>query len=215
MKSAWIAAVCLGFAVHAAAAELNAQVRDTNGQPLADAVVVAVPDGPIQLPGKRRTEVIEQANSEFLPFVSPILVGSHVAFPNRDSWRHHVYSFSPAKRFELPLYAGTPARPVLFDVPGVVVLGCNVHDWMIAYVYVSESPYFARTGADGRAHIADLPARSYTVRVWHPRLQGDERATARSVSLGAAGASTQSWDLPLGPEVRRPRPQAPASPAKS
>jgi plastocyanin len=215
MKAAWIAVVCLAAATQAAAGELNALVRDASGQPLADAVVVAVPAGaPIQLPGKRRTEVIEQAKSEFLPFVSTILVGAHVAFPNRDNWRHHVYSFSPTKRFELPLYAGTPSNPILFDVPGVVVLGCNVHDWMIGYVYVSESPYFAKTGVDGRAQLVDLPARTYTVRVWHPRLQGDEKATRRSVVLGAQGASTQSWDLLLGPEVRRPRPAA-GGPAKS
>ena len=93
----------------------------------------------------RRDAVVDQVDKEFTPKVNAILVGTSVIFPNHDNVRHQVYSFSPAKRFELPLYAGVPAQPVVFDTPGVVVLGCNIHDWMVGYVYVSESPYFAKT----------------------------------------------------------------------
>jgi hypothetical protein len=131
-----------------------------------------------------------------------VFVGSTVAFPNRDSVRHHVYSFSPAKRFELPLYAGVPAQPVLFDKPGVVVLGCNIHDWMIGYIYVSESPWFAKTGADGKALLADLPARAYTVRVWHPQLTTGEENTRKPVEIVAGRRSEAAWTVELKPEVR-------------
>src|SRR5207244_3930054 len=108
-----------------------------------------------------------------------VLVGSPVSFPNRDDVRHHVYSFSPAKRFDLPLYVGTPAKPVVFDTPGVVIIGCNIHDWMVGYIYVSESPYFATTDADGRADLTGLPPGRYTARVWHPQLAGADDATRR------------------------------------
>jgi hypothetical protein len=125
-----------------------------------------------------------------------------VIFPNHDNVRHHVYSFSPAKRFELPLYAGVPAQPVVFDTPGVVVLGCNIHDWMVGYIYVSESPYFAKTRADGKAVIADLPPRNYVVRVWHPQLEGGEAATKRSVDVTGKRRVDVEWTLKLKPELR-------------
>jgi hypothetical protein len=145
---------------------------------------------------------VDQIDEEFVPRVKPVLVGTPVFFPNKDNIRHQVYSFSPAKRFELPLYAGTPAKPVVFDKPGVVVLGCNIHDWMIGYVYVSESPYFAKTGADGKALLGDLPALAYRVRVWHPRLQGQESATQQTADLGGNGRAELSWKLALKPEMQ-------------
>ena len=122
--------ILLGLALialtgHAALAqhEIVATVVDDKGKPIADAVVVAVPaDCAIRLP-TRRDAVIDQVDKEFTPKVNAILVGTPVIFPNHDNVRHHVYSFSPAKRFELPLYAGVPAQPVVFDAPGVVVLG--------------------------------------------------------------------------------------------
>jgi plastocyanin len=196
----------IGFASTAGAADLLVQVRDASGKPL------AVPaDGAIRLPPKRQIEVQDQVNHEFVPFVNPILVGSSVTFPNKDNVRHHVYSFSPAKRFELPLYVGTPAQPVLFDKPGVVVLGCNIHDWMIAYIYVSESPYYAKTGIDGIARLVNLPARAYTVRVWHPRLEGAEEATRKLVDLGAAPSAELSYELRLKTEVRVRRAPVPGA----
>lgn len=182
--------------------EIVATVVDDKGKPVADAVVVAVPaDGAMRLPA-RRDAVVDQVNKEFTPKVNAILVGTPVIFPNHDNVRHHVYSFSPAKRFELPLYAGVPAQPVVFDTPGVVVLGCNIHDWMVGYIYVSESPYFAKTRADGKAVIADLPARSYVVRVWHPQLEGGEATTKRSVDLADKRRIDVEWALKLKPELR-------------
>ena len=145
---------------------------------------------------------MDQIDQEFVPRVKPVLVGSSVYFPNKDNIRHQVYSFSPAKQFELPLYAGTPAKPVVFDKPGVVVLGCNIHDWMIAYIYVSESPYFAKTGTDGSAQLKELSPRQYTVRVWHPRLQGPEDATRQPADLAASARVELAWNLALKPDIR-------------
>ena len=97
-----------------------------------------------------------------------VRTGTSVSFPNSDDIRHQVYSFSPAKRFELRLYQGTPSEPVLFDKPGLVVLGCNIHDWMLGYIYVTDDPWFAVSDEHGRAAIADLPAGRYAVTLWHP-----------------------------------------------
>lgn len=183
--------------------EIAASVVDTNGQPVVDAVVVAVPvDGIQKLPEHPRGSVVDQVDKEFSPKVLAVVAGTPVTFPNRDNVRHHVYSFSPAKRFELPLYAGVPAQPVVFDKPGVVVLGCNIHDWMVGYVYVSESPYFARTGKDGKAFLTDLPPHAYYVRVWHPQLDAAEDTTRKSVDVARGRRVDVDWTLRLKPEVR-------------
>jgi plastocyanin len=185
------------------AGTLVAHVHTAAGQPVADAVVVAVPLDSVSLPpGRARAEQLDQIDKEFVPKVKVVFVGSTVAFPNKDSVRHHVYSFSPAKRFELPLYAGVPSQPVLFDKTGVVVLGCNIHDWMVGYIYVAESPWFGKTGADGRVVIADLPPRRYGVRVWHPQQEGDEEATRRTLDVAAGQALEATWTVPLKPELR-------------
>ena len=125
-----------------------------------------------------------------------------MTFPNHDDVRHQVYSFSQAKRFELPLYAGVPAQPVVFDKPGIVVLGCNIHDRMVGYVYVSESPFFAKTDADGKAVLADLPPRAYLVRVWHPQLDTGEDVTQRTIDISRDKRTHAAWTLKLKPEVR-------------
>src|SRR5262249_12812113 len=123
-------------------------------------------------------------DKEFVPYVTAVYVGTLVNFPNRDQIRHHVYSFSAAKTFEIPLYAGMPEQLVDFDRAGEVVLGCNIHDWMRAYVFVVDTPYFAVTSGDGAAAI-ELPAGRYRVEVWHPRLEGEPAATGRAMQLGA------------------------------
>jgi len=197
----------LAFAHAAAAADLEAMVRNEGGAPVAEAVVVAVPDGEAPKPVKPRLEQVEQVDQEFVPRVKAVLVGSAVSFPNRDSVRHHVYSFSPAKRFDLPLYVGTPAKPVIFDSPGVVTIGCNIHDWMVGYLYVSESPYYATTDANGIARLAGLPSGGYTLRVWHPQLSVPEATTHRHAEV--AGPVRMEWILSLKPEVRVRRAPAP------
>jgi plastocyanin len=159
-------------------------------------------DAVARAPARPRDGVVDQIGQEFTPKVAAILVGTPVRFPNHDNVRHHVYSFSPAKFFELPLYAGVPAEPVVFDKPGVVVLGCNIHDWMIGYVYVSESPYFAKTGRDGKVLLAELPPRAYTVRVWHPQLDAAEDTTRKTVDATRAGPIAVAWTLKLKRETK-------------
>jgi plastocyanin len=201
------AGVALTFCLSPAAllaGELQALVRDKTGKGIVDAVVVALPANktPGNAGGATATIIVDQINKEFVPHVLPVWVGTAVNFPNKDNIRHHVYSFSAAKTFELPLYTGNPAAPVLFDKPGPVVLGCNIHDWMIAYIYVSESPYFAKTGADGKATLTDLPAGDYSVRTWHPRLAGKEQATERKLTIPRTGAVESAWEIGLTPEFR-------------
>ena len=206
--SKWARIAILGVAFSAAfaraqTAEILVSVTDQRGRPVTDAVLIAVPvDGAVRLPARPREGSVEQIDKEFSPPVTVVTVGASVSFPNHDDVRHQVYSFSPAKRFELPLYAGVPAQPVVFDKPGVVVLGCNIHDWMVGYIYVSESPFFAKTGKDGKAVLADLPARAYVVRVWHPQLETSEDATQRTIDLSRDRRVDTAWSLKLKPEVR-------------
>ena len=196
----------------ASAAELRATVYDSSGNPLPDAVVVAVPeDGQIP-PVKPGATVEDQIDKEFVPYVQPLRVGSYVKFPNKDSIRHHVYSFSPAKRFELPLYSGTPAAPVLFDKVGVVRLGCNIHDWMIGYIYVTDAPYFGKTAEQGRVELTGLRPGTYSVRVWHPRLEGTEESTAQRVDIQNNAPNTIQWKLGLKREFRPRRAPLPDDP---
>jgi plastocyanin len=200
-------------ALPGAAAELRVLVKDRHGKLLADAVVLAAPVDPKNaLRAKPPADAVDQVDKQFVPYVTPVFVGSKVRFPNSDHVRHQVYSFSPAKKFELPLYGGTDAPPVVFDQPGVVVLGCNIHDWMVGYIYVSETPFFAKTEAAGTAILNDLPAGEYNVRVWHPGMEHGEETTARRVSVNADGPTSVEWDLGLKPVLRVPRVSSGASP---
>lgn len=184
------------------AATLSLTVHDTENKPINDAIVMAIPThAQATNKVKPKTIVIDQIDKEFVNHVTAIPIGTLVLFPNNDNIRHHVYSFSPSKQFELPLYTGTPAKPVLFDKPGVVKLGCNIHDWMVAYIYVVEAPYFSTSNKDGIAQIADLPAGEYNVRIWHPRMETKEEATQQAVIVGTEGVKA-AWQLGLKPDFR-------------
>ena len=188
----------LGITIaHAASVEF--QVADTKNAAVMDAVVSLVPvDAPAHLQPPVTPVEIMQRGEEFSPYVTPLVVGTAVSFPNRDTVQHHVYSLSKPKRFELPLYAGEAKEAIVFDQPGVVVLGCNIHDWMSAYVVVLTTPWFAQTKADGRATIADVPAGRYRAEVWHPRLGKSE---TREVTV-ADGAAPVVFSLALKAERR-------------
>src|ERR1700749_1121485 len=186
-KRSIISSVLLCFsAVIARAGELHVVVKDHRGKAVADAVVLAVPADPRNdLHARPPAEAVDQVDKQFVPYVKVIFVGSTVRFPNSDNIRHQVYSFSPAKKFELPLYAGTDAPPVTFDKPGVVVPGCNIHDWMIGYIYVAETPFYVKTGATGSATLHDMPPGEYTVRLWHPSMDRAEETTTRHLTPAA------------------------------
>jgi len=204
--------VCLTLPAGALAAKLSANVHGTDGKPLPNAVVVAVPEDGRLPPLSKTVEVVDQIDKEFVPYVKPVRAGSYLKFPNKDNIRHHVYSFSPPKRFELPLYSGTPTEPVLFDKPGIVKLGCNIHDWMLGYVYVAETPYFGKSAGEGRVELDQLPPGRYQVRVWHPRMQGPEDATVQRVELRDDAPTRVEWTLKLNPEYRPPRTRLPGEP---
>ena len=185
------------------AGSLSVTVQDGKSAPVSDAVVYATSRGTAARVGKRA--VIDQQNKQFIPYVTALQVGTAVMFPNKDNIRHHVYSLSPAKRFELPLYAGVPAEPVVFNKEGFVTLGCNIHDWMIAYVAVLATPYFQVTGRDGRVVLKDLVPAQYIVAVWHPLLRGSPDASAQHVDLGQGDAKQLGFTLDLKPDFRARR----------
>lgn len=158
----------------AGAATLTVDVRTPRGAAVQDAVVYAVREGREGGgPPARRMAVMDQKNRTFVPHVLPVQVGTAVEFPNSDDVRHQVYSFSEAKKFQLPLYTGTPASPIVFDKAGVVSLGCNIHDRMNAYIVVVDTPYFAVTGRDGRVALPNVASGRYVVRLWHPDLAAE------------------------------------------
>jgi plastocyanin len=169
----------------AQAAPVTVQVADAQGRPIAGAVVFL--ESPAAAKAARPLERVEvvQAQRQFVPPVSVVTLGSAVHFPNLDTVRHHVYSLSPAKRFELKLYIGRPESPVVFDKAGVAVLGCNIHDQMVGWVVIVETPYYARTDDNGRATI-DAPAGSYRLRTWHTDLAVGAPALEQALTVGAA-----------------------------
>lgn len=174
--------------------------KDAAGTPVADAVAyVRALDAPVPVHPPAEPVAIIQRNQEFEPYVTPVVVGTRVVFPNRDNVQHHVYSVSPAKKFEIPLYIGDSTETILFDHAGPVTLGCNIHDWMVAYVLVLDTPYFAKTGADGAAEISRLPAGRYRLEVWHPRLAGK---VGRDLEVAEAGDTIQVVSVTLRPDRR-------------
>ena len=174
-------AALVGLAVACPAAvsalALKVSVTDARGKPLPDAVVILEP-ATGRLPVKPMAQVdIAQNKRQFDPQLTVITVGTPVNFLNFDTVRHQVYSFSPIKSFELKLYTGVPTAPVVFDKPGVAVLGCNIHDGMTAWVVVVDTPHYGRTPASGEVRIDGLAAGSYRLRAWHANVpDGSEPA---------------------------------------
>jgi plastocyanin len=183
----------------ALAAPLRVEVR-SGEQPVGSAVVTLTPIGrsaavtPIDA-------VMDQVASEFTPRVLVVPKGSRVRFPNSDRIRHQVYSFSPAKRFELPLYTGTPPDPVVFDSAGIVTVGCNIHDWMKGYIVVVDTPHYALSGTDGRVSL-DAPPGDYLLTAWHERLPTVDAAPKRSITLPMAEDATLELPLSAPPPPR-------------
>ncbi|OYY48400.1 MAG: methylamine utilization protein [Methylophilales bacterium 28-44-11] len=166
------------------AAELSVEVQDSTGKKLTDAVVYLENS---KTAGKvsDTTIDVEQKGRQFNPLVSVVQAGASINFPNRDKVRHHVYSFSPAKKFELKLYSGVPTKPVLFDKPGTVVLGCNIHDNMLAFIHIVETPYFAKTNASGVATFSQILEDSYELKVWHYALQTENKPAQQAITIKA------------------------------
>src|SRR5881628_1919809 len=185
-----IAAAAIGLAAPTIAAPLAVRVVDVSGHPVREAVVTIYPaGGAARAPRVAGRFAVSQRNLQFHPFLTIIPVGADVSFPNLDPTKHHVYSFSPAKRFELKLFAKDQSRTVHFDKPGVVALGCNIHDQMSAFIVVTDSAWTARTNLQGMAAFADAPNAPGRVMVWHPYLRAPGGTLQQGVSAGQRSAS--------------------------
>ena len=199
-----LVAALSGFGMaQAAAAEFAVRVADARGAPVADAVVTIVPRDARALPAAAAppaTHVIDQRNETFIPYIEVFRPGDKVVFHNSDHTRHHAYSFAPARQFEFVLAPGESSAPLQLDRVGVIAVGCNIHDRMITYFYVTDAPVSARTQGDGIARVA-LPAGGYDVRVWHPRQRPGAADTARTVTIDDAPADA-AFALTLLPDPR-------------
>jgi plastocyanin len=201
----------LAFALAAAllaspalAGDVTVEVRDAAGKPVPNAVVMFRPAGGVPAGKPMKVSwpmVMAQQNVQFAPYVLIVPLGSSVSFPNKDKVRHHVYSFSAPKKFELKLYGKDESRSVTFDKPGAVSLGCNIHDTMIAFIYVSETPYAMKSGADGSATVRDVPAGAGQLMVWHPDLKA-KVPVGRPLAVSGASQRT-SITLDLRPSLTR------------
>ncbi|KPF80880.1 plastocyanin/azurin family domain protein [Brevundimonas sp. AAP58] len=189
----------------AQAGDLTVSVRDTGGRPVRDAVVTVRPDagvprGPIRFSWPLR---IAQRDVQFQPYVLIAPVGATVSFPNLDRVRHHVYSFSRGNRFEIELFGQDQTRTHAFTTVGTAALGCNIHDQMLAYVRVVDTPWAAKTDATGDVTLVGIPAGPARLVVWHPRLnvRGNESAYTLTIGTGP-GRQTMTGDFSARAAVR-------------
>ena len=188
--------VALAGAAHCSAATLEVSVVDGDGKPIANVAVYATSRGEqvrgaAASSGSAPTATMDQRSGQFVPHVLVVQTGTEVTFPNSDSVSHHVYSFSPTKAFELPLYKGDLYPPVVFDQAGIVVVGCNIHDSMLGYIRVVDTPHFAVTNEQGVALIDGIPSGDYGVEVWTPRVRPAELPAAQQVAVASDAAKTQ------------------------
>jgi len=173
--------IAMGVALRCVAGTLEVKVSDERGEPISQVAVYATPVAgtPAKKPASaKRTASMDQLHNEFVPNVLVISAGTLVQFPNSDTVSHHVYSFSQAKTFELALYKGNTHPPLEFDEPGVVVLGCNIHDSMLGSIVVVPTEHYALSDEHGTVRLEGVPVGDYTVEVWTPR--------ARPMGLPAA-----------------------------
>jgi len=167
------------------------QLQDARGTPAVSVALMASPDAATHptLAAPPATAVMDQVDERFVPEMLVVRAGTAVSFPNSDQVRHHVYSFSEAKRFELALYRGNVHDPVIFDRPGLVVLGCNIHDHMVGYILVADTPYFGISDADGTLRLQGLPDGTYHLTAWHPGMDVPEMIPS-TLSIPSTSSTT-------------------------
>jgi plastocyanin len=190
------------------AGALIMNVIDKSGRGVGDTVVTITPLGGPPAAAAKATAIMDQRNLEFVPRVLVVSVGTSVDFPNNDTVSHQVYSFSAAKRFQLPLYKGERHSPVEFDQEGLVVLGCNIHDTMAGYIYVTAAPYFGTTDAKGTLQIPGLAAGDFRVTIWSPFIADPAASLVRTVHVEAADVTPFRFQLTRELRTRpEPRPR--------
>jgi len=199
------ALACLLVSSRSWAGDITGRVVTPAGEPVAQAIVFIEAGSVPEPSGERAPVIMDQVDKEFIPHLLPIVVGTPVRFPNHDQIHHHVYSFSRLMSFDLPLYRDEEPPPVVFDRPGVVRVGCNIHDWMSGVIFVLPTEYFATTDANGAFAIKNVPAGSHTVLAWHERSAQKVGATAQPVQVGSEPVALR-FALPLQ-EVRERAPE--------
>jgi plastocyanin len=204
----FLAAILVGTACPAS--ELTVSVIDPSGHGVTDVVVAVAPAEPAAAPATPTSPaaIMDQRNLAFSPRILVVRVGTRVEFPNNDTVSHQVYSFSPAKKFQLPLYKGQLHPPVTFDRPGLVVLGCNIHDQMVGYIYVTDAPFFGMTDSAGTLRVPGLSAGEYRISVWSPFIADQASSLIRTVRM--VGQEPVSSRVQLVDALRaRPEPRPP------
>lgn len=198
----WLYLAPLAFAAApgGSGGSVRVEIKEPAGAPVEDAVASLTPiDAAPAITPPAEPVIIVQNDEDFQPYVTAIVVGTRVNFPNQDKVAHHVFSQAKAKSFEIPRYRGEPKETILFDQPGIVPLGCNIHDWMLAYVVVLATPHFAKSPASGAVTLTGLPNGRYRLDVWHPRVR--EMAT-REVTVSSTDAAMQVISVTLRPDKR-------------
>jgi plastocyanin len=191
-----LCALAAGWSSGALAADLSVSVLDSAGHSVAGIVIIAESDTPQPDKHAPRTAIMDQQHMQFVPRILVVQTGTAVDFPNSDQIQHQVYSFSEPKRFKLSLYAGHKYPPIVFDRPGLVTLGCNIHDGMIGYIYVTDSAFFGRSDDAGVLQLHGLPAGNYTLTAWHPQMQEPGGSSLQlHVTVADSGAPPQVFHL--------------------
>jgi plastocyanin len=202
----WLLAGCAACS-WAGAGSIGVRIVDDQGRPVAGAVVTIQELDAPRPAAPAIDAVMDQIELSFTPGLIVVPVGSRVSFPNSDTVSHQVYSFSPAKKFQLPLYRGKPYPPQVFDLPGVVTVGCNIHDDMLGHVIVTDAPYYGMTAADGIFNKSSLPVGRYELKVWQPQLRDMTRPYAAKLELRGAN-ERHMLDLRSATTARADRPAA-------
>ncbi len=186
-------------ALSASAAEFSCRLTSTKGEAVPEAVVSLVPldAAAPAVPATAEVEIVQQGQ-EFSAYVTVVQAGTKIVFPNHDTVQHHIYSLSKPKKFELPLYNPGKAESIVIETPGLVTVGCNIHDWMITHLVVVPTPWFAKSGAQGLVKIS-APTGRYRLELWHPR---SAPIAGKEIILSDSAATAETVTLTLKPDRR-------------
>lgn len=198
--AACLPALLLPLTNTAVASSVEVTVVDRDARPVAGiAVYWRLPDGQRQTASDGTTAVMDQVDTRFVPHVLVVQTGTPVEFPNSDTVAHHVYSFSHPNQFKLPIYKGDVHPPVAFSESGIVILGCNIHDNMLGYILVVDTPVFGITDENGMVQLTTGGSDGEIV-IWSPRIRDDEEALVKAIV--PAGSDELQVGFRLGKALR-------------